>query len=65
VDLRGDRALTLRYFNPQGHRLQGEIETVLEHLAYLWGFMIRIEEVDAKGDARLLGSKLGEKRRSG
>ena len=65
VDLRGDRALTLRYFNPQGRRLQEEFETVLEHLAYLWGFTVRIEEVDTKGDVRLLGSKLGEKRRSG
>ena len=65
VDLRGDRALTLRYFNPQGRPLHGDLESVLEHFAYLWGFLVRIEEVDPNGDIRLLGSKLGEKRRAG
>jgi stage V sporulation protein R len=63
VDLRGDRALTLRYFNPQKHALHVDSESVLEHLAYLWGFMVRIEEVDAHGEVRLLAAKLGEKRR--
>jgi spore cortex formation protein SpoVR/YcgB (stage V sporulation) len=64
VDLRGDRALTLRYFNPQGHPLQEDCTDVLQHLAYLWGFSVRLEEVDAKGDPHLVATQMGEKRRT-
>jgi len=62
VDLRGDRTLTLRYDNPQDRPLQADFEAVLEHMAFLWGFTVRLEEVDSRGETRTLGVKVGEKR---
>ena len=64
VDLRGDRALTLRYFNPLEHPLHEDYQAVLQHLANLWGFAVRLEEVDRRGDVRVLAARMGEKRRS-
>ena len=63
VDLRGDRTLTLCYTNPRGLPLATDFESVLEHMAYLWGFTVRLEERDATGEMRVLGVKLGERRR--
>ncbi|BDU74293.1 SpoVR family protein [Mesoterricola silvestris] len=63
VDLRGDRTLTLSYANPRGLPLAPDFEAVLEHMAYLWGFTVRLEERDGAGETRVLGIKLGERRR--
>jgi len=63
VDLRGDRTLTLSYANPRDLPLAEDFEAVLEHMAYLWGFTVRLEERDAAGGVRVLGVKLGERRR--
>jgi len=64
VDLRGDRSLTLRYLNPRGTPLDRGWEAVLDHLACLWGFTVRLEEVDGAGNVRELGSRMAEKRRA-
>ena len=63
VDRAGDRTLTLRFFNPQGRTLARDFGAVLDQLAFLWGFTVRLDEVDARGEVRNLGVKVGEKRR--
>ncbi len=63
VDLRGDRSLTLRHFRRQRHNLSENFDTVLDHLAYLWGFTVRLEEQDEDGEISLLAEKMTEKRR--
>ncbi|MGE5491936.1 MAG: SpoVR family protein [Actinomycetota bacterium] len=63
VDLHGDRSLTLRHFT---HRRRGLAEAsfaALDHLAYLWGFTVRLEQQSPDGDVRLLGERKPEKRR--
>ena len=49
VALRGDRALTLRHFQNQQRPLGNTTDAVLAHVAWLWGFTVRIETVDAAG----------------
>ena len=65
VDLMGDRTLTLRHFNPLDRPLARDSEAVLGHLAFLWGFTVRLEEVDGHGAVRLLGLRTGERRKKG
>lgn len=43
VGLRGDRSLTLRHFTHQRRALEDANKAVLEHVAYLWGFTVRLE----------------------
>jgi len=57
VDLRGDRTLTLRYFSHQRRPLSRDFETVLDHVAFLWGFKVRLEEQDPGGNVKLLAEK--------
>ena len=63
VDLRGDRSLTLRHFSHQRRPLAEDSSAVLEHLAYLWGFTVRLEEQLPSGNTNLLCEKKTEKRR--
>jgi spore cortex formation protein SpoVR/YcgB (stage V sporulation) len=63
VDLNGDRALTLRYFSYQRRPLEDAFEVVLDHLAYLWGFTVRLEEQTPTGKVKLLTERTPEKRR--
>ncbi|MDA0189232.1 MAG: SpoVR family protein, partial [Proteobacteria bacterium] len=63
VDLRGDRSLTLRHFPNQRRPLGDSHLAVLEHLACLWGFTVRIEEQTADGQGRLIAERKCEKRR--
>jgi stage V sporulation protein R len=49
VNLRGDRALTLRHVRHNGRPLENGAEEVLKHVARLWGFRVRLESVDAQG----------------
>ena len=49
MDRRGDRALTLRYFSYQRRPLQEDFTEVLDHVAHLWGFPVRLEEQTAAG----------------
>jgi spore cortex formation protein SpoVR/YcgB (stage V sporulation) len=62
VDLRGDRSLTMRHFSHQRRPLGPESERVLEHLAYLWGFTVRLETQLPDGNLRQVGEYRSEKR---
>jgi len=63
VDLRGDRSLTLRHFVHQRRLLSESRATVLEHMSYLWGFTVRLEQQHADGKVDLVAEQLSEKRR--
>ena len=63
VDRSGDRTLTLRYFSYQRRPLQDDFEVVLDHLAYLWGFTVRLEEQGSSGGVKLLTERTPSKRR--
>lgn len=62
VDLRGDRSLTLRHFSHQRRSLDASSQTVLEHVAYLWGFTVRLESQDNEGKVSLVAERMREKR---
>ena len=62
VDLRGDRSLTLRHFAQQRRPLDESSQAVLEHVAYLWGFTVRLEGEDADGKVSLIAERMREKR---
>jgi len=46
--------LTLRYFSYQRRPLQEDFRAVLDHVASLWGFTVRLEEQDAAGEVKVL-----------
>jgi spore cortex formation protein SpoVR/YcgB (stage V sporulation) len=50
VNLRGDRALTLRHTQHNSRPLDDSAKEVLRHVARLWGFPVQLESVDADGD---------------
>ena len=50
VNLRGDRALTLRHTQHNDRPLADGAQEVLKHVARLWGFPVHLESVDADGD---------------
>jgi stage V sporulation protein R len=47
VNLRGDRSLTLRHTRNNDRPLDNGAEEVVNHVARLWGFRVRLESVDA------------------
>ena len=49
VNLRGDRALTLRHCRSDDRPLHSDADEVLKHVARLWGFPVRLESVDKHG----------------
>ncbi len=49
VDVRGDRALTLRHTRHNDRPLNDEAHEVMKHVARLWGFSVRLESVDKHG----------------
>ena len=61
VDLAGDRTLTARYFSYQRRPLQEDYEVVLDHLAYLWGFTVQLEEQNGSS-VKLLTERTPPKR---
>ena len=63
VDLRGDRSLTLRHFAHQRRPLNESHEVVVEHLAELWGFKVRLECQNADGSVEMVCEKKTERRR--
>jgi spore cortex formation protein SpoVR/YcgB (stage V sporulation) len=63
VDLRGERSLTLRHFKYHGRPLDDTRDTMLKHVATLWGFPVRLEEQDENGDVRSLTEVKIERRR--
>ena len=62
VDLRGDRSLTLRHFAHKRRPLGDTLDTVMGHMAYLWGFTVRMERQDHTGKVELVAEKKSEKR---
>ncbi len=64
VDLRGDRSLTLRHFSQQRRPLHEASKAVMEHVAYLWGFTVRLESQDSDGKVSLIAEHMREKRAS-
>ncbi|GAB7125867.1 SpoVR family protein [Silvimonas sp. JCM 19000] len=53
VNTRGDRSLTLRHFQHQRRPLANSVHEVLKHIARLWGFSVRLDSVDDKGEVVL------------
>jgi stage V sporulation protein R len=49
VNVRGDRALTLRHTRDKDRPLNEDVQEVMKHVAQLWGFRVRLESVDAQG----------------
>ena len=47
IDRRGDRSLTLSHTRHQRRPLSDDADEVLRHIASLWGFTVRLEELDA------------------
>jgi stage V sporulation protein R len=52
VNLRGDRALTLRHVQHNNRPLDDGAQEVLKHVARLWGFGVHLDSVNAAGDVR-------------
>jgi stage V sporulation protein R len=50
VNVRGDRALTLRHTQHNSRPLDDSAHEVLKHVGRLWGFPVHLESVDADGD---------------
>jgi spore cortex formation protein SpoVR/YcgB (stage V sporulation) len=57
VDRRGDRSLTLRHFAYQNRPLGNESAKVLDHVAFLWGFNVRLESQNNHGDITLVDER--------
>jgi len=64
VDLHGDRSLTLRHFSQQRRPLAPSQELVLENVARLWGFTVRLEQQTPDGVFRVIAEKNNERRKS-
>jgi len=62
VDFRGDRSLTIRYSPHERQPLADSVVPVLEHLARLWGFAVRLESISPDGSITLLHERQYEKR---
>jgi spore cortex formation protein SpoVR/YcgB (stage V sporulation) len=63
VDFQGDRSLTLRHFLHQRRPLGETRDPMLAHVAYLWGFPVRLEEQDEHGHVKLVKEIVMERRR--
>ncbi len=55
VNRRGDRSLTLRHYQYSRRPLGPTNDEMLKHIRRLWGFKVRLESVDAHGQAQLVG----------
>ncbi len=56
VALTGDRSLTLRYTPNSRIPLANSSDAVLKHLHRLWGFQVKIEQVDDNGKTNVIGT---------
>jgi len=65
VDLRGDRSLTLRHFVHDRRPLHDSLDAVLDHIASLWGFTVRLERQNADGSIELVSAKQIDRRLRG
>ncbi|WP_428480805.1 hypothetical protein [Roseomonas gilardii] len=60
MDLAGDRRLMLQHRTQPGRLLQAkDAETTLRYLASLWGYEVKLVEVDAMTDAVLATHSAG------
>ncbi|MCG7560395.1 SpoVR family protein [Pseudoalteromonas sp. McH1-42] len=55
VDIRGDRSLTLRYVPHNKVPLADSKKEVIKHLYRLWGFPVKLEELQDDGSVNILG----------
>ena len=62
VDRQGDRSLTLRYFSHQLRPLSPDHRVVLDHVARLWGFAVRLEQQTGGGDWQVVAESSPERR---
>ena len=62
VDLRGDRSLTLRHFEHQRRDLHETYEAVLDHVATLWGFTVRLERSNPDGTLEPVAERHADRR---
>ena len=53
VERRGDRSLTLRYQQHNRRNLNDDTDEVLKHLARLWGFTVRVEQIGEDGSSEI------------
>jgi len=64
VDLSGDRSLTLRHFRQDRRPLADTCKDVMNYLAALWGFTVRLETANEDGDVESTHECRVEKRAS-
>ena len=62
---RSDRSLTLRHFVYQRRPLAENYTAVLDHMANLWGFAVRLERQMPDGTVEQVAERKTEKRRRG
>jgi spore cortex formation protein SpoVR/YcgB (stage V sporulation) len=65
VDVGGDRSLTLRHFRTDRRPLAPMYKDVIRHLAYLWGFAVKLETASEDGSIELTHECKLERRRRG
>ncbi|MCP5267745.1 MAG: SpoVR family protein [Zoogloeaceae bacterium] len=65
VDFSGDRSLTLRLFSYMRRPLHESYDAVLDHMATLWGFTVRLEAVAEDGSVVPIAERMAEKRHHG
>jgi spore cortex formation protein SpoVR/YcgB (stage V sporulation) len=63
VDISGDRSLTLQHFRRDRKPLANDYKEVLKHLAWLWGFKVKLETVNEDGSVEPLHEVILDKRR--
>ncbi len=54
VNINTDRAITLRYIPQNAIPLGGDIDEVMKHLYRLWGFEVRLEQLNSDNSTTLL-----------
>ncbi len=55
VDVTGDRSLTLRFVPNQRVPLAENFPLVLKHLHRLWGFTVKLEQLNDDNSSKILG----------
>jgi len=50
VDMEGDRSLTLQHFQHRRRPLSEDSESVVRHLAQLWGFTVTLQSLTEEGE---------------
>lgn len=62
VDRWGDRSMTLRHYMVNGRPLDADSTTeTLKHIAFLWGYNVKLESIDDKHEVRAAFEVQGDK----